>query len=98
MLGEIIQELSKIHENEEITSRNVLSWAKRVKVQRAQSAIMNGLTEAKEFDKLKLVKKTHKDSPRRPTQTKTPTKQMYRYCGSSHSPRQCPAYGKRCKE
>ena len=53
MLGEIIQELTKIHENEKITSRNVLSWAKRVKVQRAQSTIMNSLTEVKEFDKLK---------------------------------------------
>ena len=33
MLGEIIQELTKIHENEKITSKNVLSLAKRVKVQ-----------------------------------------------------------------
>ena len=35
MLGEIIWELTKVHENEEITSKNVLSWAKRVRVQRA---------------------------------------------------------------
>ena len=31
MLGEIIKELTKILENEEVTSENVLSWAKRVK-------------------------------------------------------------------
>ena len=65
---------------------------------RAQSTIMTSLTEAKEFDKLKIVKNMHKDSPRRHMQTKTPTKQMCRYCGSSHSPRQCPAYGKTSTE
>ena len=30
MLRKIIRELTKIHENEEITSGNVLSWAKKV--------------------------------------------------------------------
>ena len=74
------------------------SWAKRDQVQRAQSAIMNSLTEVKEFDKLKVVKNTYKDSPRRPTKTKMPEKQTYRYCGSSHPLRQCLAYGKRCME
>ena len=64
MLGEIIRELTKIQENTEITSENMLCWAKRVEAQRAQSAIMNSLTEAKEFDKLKIVKTTYKDSPR----------------------------------
>ena len=69
MLEEIIKELTKIHENEEITSEDVLSWVKRVKVQRAQSTIMNILTEVKDFDKLKLVKSTNKETPRRYTQT-----------------------------
>ena len=50
MLREIIRELTKMHENDIITSKNVLSWVKRVKVQRAQSTIMNSFTEAKEFD------------------------------------------------
>ena len=46
---------------------------------------MNSFTEAKEFDKLKIMKNTYKESIRRsPTLTKTPTKYMYRYCGSSH--------------
>ena len=61
MLGEIIRELTKIHENTEITNENMLCWAKRVEAQRAQSAIMNNLTEAKEFDKLKIVKNPYKD-------------------------------------
>ena len=53
MLREIIQELTKIQENTEITSESVLSLAKGVAAQRTQSAIMNSLTEMKEFDKLK---------------------------------------------
>ena len=69
MLGKVVKELTKIHENEEITSENVLPWAKRFKVQRAQSAIINNLTEVNEFDKLKEVKNTHtrkalEDTPR----------------------------------
>ena len=31
-------------------------------------------------------------------QMKIPTKQTCRYCGSSHPPRQCLVYGKRCTE
>ena len=41
MLGEIFLELTNIHENEKITSKNVLSWVKRVEAQRAQYTIMN---------------------------------------------------------
>ena len=99
MLGEIIRELTKIHENTEITSENLLCWAKRVEAQRAQSAIMNSLTEAKEFNEVKIPKNTYKDSLRRSaTQTTMPTDQTCRYCGSSHPLRQCPAYGKKSTE
>ena len=52
MLAEIIRGLTKIQENTEIMSEN-MCWAKRVEVERAQSAIMSSLTEAKEFGKLK---------------------------------------------
>ena len=58
MLREIIWELTKIKENGRIMSENVLSWAKTVEAQRAQPAIMNSITEAKEFYKIKLTK-TH---------------------------------------
>ena len=98
MLGEIIWEVIEIHENTEITKENVLCLAKRIEAQRAQSAIMNSLTEAKEFDKLKIVKNTYKDSIRRsPTWTKSSAKHMCRSCVSSQPPRQCLAYGK-CTE
>ena len=65
MLGEIIQKLLIVKENGAIMSGNVLVWLKRVEVQRAQSAVMNILTQAKEFDKIKMSKNAHKDSPRR---------------------------------
>ena len=64
-LLQIIKELTKIYENKEITSENVLFWAKRVQVQRAQSAIMNSLMEVKEFDKLKVVNKHTKGKPKK---------------------------------
>ena len=48
MLGEIIKELTTTKENDTITSENILSWAKRVEVQRAQSAVMSNITEKKE--------------------------------------------------
>ena len=99
MLTEIIWELTKINENEtKITSEIVLSWAKRVEAQRSWSAIMNSLTEAKEFDKQKIGNNIYKDSTRRSTQTEMLAKHMCRYCGSSHPPRWCPAYGKKCTE
>ena len=98
ILGELIKELTKICENEEITRENVLSWVKRVEVQKGQSSIMNSLTQVKEFDKLKVVKSTYKESPRRYRQTKMPAKQTSKYCGSSYPPRQCLAYGKRCTD
>ena len=67
MLGKINKKLTKIHENEDITSENMLSCVKRVKVQRAQSTIMNSPTEVKEFNKLKVVGSTHKEIPRKYT-------------------------------
>ena len=70
----------------------------RVEAQRPQSAIMNSLTKAKEFDKIKIVKNTYKDSTRRFAQTKMPAKHICRYCGSSHPLGQCPAYAKKCTE
>ena len=97
MLGEIIRELTKAKgKNVTITSGNVLTWAKRVEAQRAQSVVISTRTEAKEFDKIKVAKYVHKDTYKRTTQTRTPMKQTYRYCSNTHSPRQCPVYGKMC--
>ena len=62
----------------------MLSWAKKVKVQRAQTAIMDSLTEVKEFDKLKVAINIHKEKPEKIHAYKIPTKQKCKYCGSSH--------------
>ena len=88
-----------MEEHTEVTSEKVLCWAKRVEAQRAQSARMNSPTETKEFNKVIIKKATKKYNPRRPTsQIQIPTKQTCRYFGSSHHPRQCPAYRKKCAD
>ena len=57
MLEEIIKELTATKNDDHITSGGVLAWAKRVKAQRAQAAVLNTLTDTKQFDKIKISKK-----------------------------------------
>ena len=45
MLDEVIRELTAKNNNEQTTSEDVLVWAKRIKAQRAQTAILNDITE-----------------------------------------------------
>ena len=45
MLAEIIREVPKTEENEIMTSKQVLAWARKVGTQRAQSEIINSLSE-----------------------------------------------------
>ena len=47
-----------------------MAWEKRVKAQRVQSTVISSITEAKEFDKIKISKNAHKDSQRRSKQAK----------------------------
>ena len=98
MLGEIIKELTATRGNDHMTTSNVLAWAKRVEAQKTQPAVMNSITESKKFDKIKVSRSMHKNSPKRPVQSSTPTQQVCRYCSCSYPPRQCPAYGKMCTE
>ena len=51
MLDEIIRELTSRNSNVQMTSKDVLVWAKRVEAQRAHVAVLNDLTEIKAFDK-----------------------------------------------
>ena len=57
MLDKVIRELTTKNINEQMTSEDVLIWAKRVEVQRAQK-----------FDKVKVVRNqaTHSASPKWP--------------------------------
>ena len=65
MLGEIIKDLTTPKGNDTITSENILSWAKRVDMQRVQLAVMSTITETKEFDRVRVSKYPFKDSPSR---------------------------------
>ena len=57
MLDEIVRELTAKNNSEQINSENILLWARRIEAQRAQAAILNDITEAPKFDKIKLVQK-----------------------------------------
>ena len=72
-----------------------LAWAKRIEAQRAQAAVSNMITESRQFDKVKIAKKSKEDNTRGPLD---PTSQQLpcQYCGRLHILRQCPAYGKMC--
>ena len=93
MLVEIIREVTKCDENTNIHSENVLTWAKRVEAQRAQTAVISSLNERKCFDA--IVQKDVRHTDKKPT-TNTFTKwRRCKYCGQEHKLRQCLAYGKR---
>ena len=95
MLDEIIRELTAKDNNEQMTSNDVLVWAKRIEVQRAQAVIINDITESQKFNKDKLAQKSKTKwdmETTHPMYHKWPC----RYCGRNHVPRQCPAYGKKC--
>ena len=66
MLEEIIKELMATKNDDHITSGGMLAWVKRVEVQRAQAVILNTLTESRQFDKVKISRKTKNDIARTP--------------------------------
>ena len=70
MLVEIIKELIKTEESKDVTSEQVLAWAKRVEAQKAQSAIINSLKETKDFNRIKTLRggrrESHKLMPKYP--------------------------------
>ena len=71
MLEEIIKELTASKNDDHITSGGILAWAKRVEVQRAQAAVLNTLTESKQFDKIKISKKAKDNKTRAPVHQTT---------------------------
>ena len=91
MLDEIIRELTSKTSSQQMTSKDVLAWAKRVKAQRVQAAILKDITETKTFDKVKKEPEL-KNTWGRDANVATHQRWPCRYCGG----RQCPAYGKMC--
>ena len=65
MLGEIIRELAKVKVNNTINSETVLAWAKRVEMQRVHTTVISSITETKEFGRIKVSKRSHKDAPKK---------------------------------
>ena len=57
MLDEVIRELTTKNVNQQMTTEDMLTWAKRVEVQRAQVAILTDITNSQKFDKVKVAKK-----------------------------------------
>ena len=90
MMTEIIREQSTIQKTNEITSEQVLSWAIKVEVQRAQKLLTEATIDNKEFNAIKKHEKKKNDRDR---------KEMHnncKYCGSTHKPSRCSAYGRSC--
>ena len=88
MLDEVIREFTTKNTNEQMTSEDMLIWAKGGEAQRVQVAIQSDITESQKFNKVNVVRQqaTHPAS----------TRWQCRYIGSSHELRQCLAYGKMC--
>ena len=57
MLDKVIRELTAKNNNEQTTSKDVLVWAKRIKAQWAQAAILSDITKSQRFDKVKMFQK-----------------------------------------
>ena len=66
MLEEIIKELTTTKDDDQITSKGMLAWAKRVEAQKAHAAVLNTFIELKQFDKVKVVKKPKEINTRHP--------------------------------
>ena len=66
MLEEIIKELTMTGKEDHITSGGVLAWAKRVEVKRVQAAVLDTLTESRQFDKVNIYKRPKEDNARAP--------------------------------
>ena len=87
MLEEIIKELTVTNNDDHTTSGGVQAWAKRVEVQRAQAAVLNTLTEVRQFNKIKVSKRAKEDITRA-TVGWTLQWQPCQYCGRVHPLRQ----------
>ena len=87
MIVEKIKELTQMEENANVTIDQVLTWARRVKPQKTQSALLNILNETKDFDKISTRKRVQRQIEVQPQeQTRMTMKHKCGYCGYSHLP------------
>ena len=71
MLEEIIKELMATNNDDQITSGDMLAWAKRVEVEMTQAVVLDLLTESKQFDKIKVSDKARDNKARAPVNQAT---------------------------
>ena len=102
MLTEIIRKPTKSDENMMKLSDDVLTWAKRNEVQRAQVAVINSVVhEVKNFDAILQKDEGKQRQTKLAIHVKQPVIRRCKYCNQVHKPRRCLAYGKRyenCKK
>ena len=95
MFEEIIKELTVTSNDNHIISGGVLAWAKGVEAQRAQAAMLDTLTESRQFNKVKIAKRPKEDNTRVLVIWMS-QQQPCQYCCGVHVLRQCLAYRKTC--
>ena len=90
MMTEILRELMPIKKTNEITSEQVLSWAKR-----AQKAILEAAKVSKE---LKTVKRTDKqdNGPNNAKISRKIPQSKCRHCSTLYKPHRSPMYSTNC--
>ena len=78
MTPEITNELSIMQKTSDIMSEQLFSWAKRIKVKRAQKLMLTNIHKNKDFDMIKYTKLTNKNMNMSNSQCMT--KRRCQYC------------------
>ena len=84
MITEIIRELTVIKRTNEITIKQVLSWAKTAEAQRAQKVILDVTKQNREFNLIMQSGKHGSDNSN--TKIYTPNDRNSKYCSTTHEP------------
>ena len=90
-MAEIIKELTTIQKTSDISSEQLLEWAKRVKAQRAQRAILTNIQENKKFDTIRCMRQNSENMCDSQTM-----KRKCQSCGTADKLRRFPSLGKKC--
>ena len=91
ILEEIIQELTALKDNSEVSSDEVLMWAKKVEAQRAQMKVLDNLIDKRSLSLLEQTSRSMLILGRIRNLIET-----CKYCGTGHLQRQCPTNGMTC--
>ena len=95
MMTEIRRELTAIKKTNEITSKEVLAWVRRVEAQTAQKALIETTKEIEEFNAMRRHELNNSDIDKGKVGQRA-TCNNCKFCGKAHVPCRCPAYCKSC--